>query len=93
MSASTNVTFLVTDINEFIPRFSADEYYAMAVSTSPPNTPLLRVSATDEDGEDNAITYSIFNRAENDVTFSVDSEGGIINDNLLTTAPAVSTLT
>lgn len=90
MSASTNVTFLVTDVNEFTPRFSAERYFAVAVSTSPPNTPLLRVLATDQDGEDNAITYSIVNRAENGVNFTVDSEGGITNNDLLTTAPAVS---
>lgn len=90
LSESTNVTFTVTDINEFTPRFSAEEYFAMAVSSSPPNTPLLRVLATDDDGEDNAITYSIINRDENGVSFSVDSEGGITNDDPLTMAPAVS---
>lgn len=43
-------------------------------------TSLLRVLATDADGQDNVISYRIINRETNVVNFSVDSNGVISND-------------
>ena len=80
---STNVTFLVTDVNEFLPVFSPLEDILIILSTTPVGTPLLQVVATDADGGDNGITYSIVNRDENNLNFTVDSEGVITSDDLL----------
>jgi hypothetical protein len=90
MSASENVTFSVTNINEFPPVFTEEEYSATILSGSPPSSILLQVFATDGDrGE--TVTYSILSQPENvGTTFSVDSEGRISNDNQLTGTPGVS---
>ena len=68
------------DINEFAPVFSSSAYSTTALNTAPANTSLLQVLATDEDGNDNTITYSIVNPNENGISFSVDSDGVITND-------------
>ena len=86
MSASTNVTFVVTNVNEFPPVFTEDVYYAMTVQGSPANSPLLQVLAMDQDRGD-SVSYSIVNQP--DVSFSVDTNGGISNDNNLIGAPGV----
>lgn len=77
---STNVMFLITDINEFPPVFSLLEDATSAISTAPVGTSLLQVVATDADGGDNDITYSIVNRDENGLNFTVDADGVISND-------------
>lgn len=79
---SVNVTFLTSDINEETPQFSRSSYVETVLSTTPIGTSLLQVSARDEDGEDNIITYSIQNLVENDLNFTVDSQGVIRNDGL-----------
>lgn len=77
---SANITFLVTDINEFPPVFSESEYAMTVLSTTPENTPLLQVLATDEDRGDNTITYSITNLEGEDVEFSVRPDGVIVSN-------------
>ena len=89
MRSSANVTFQVMDINEFRPRFSAASYSTVTISTAPAGTSLLQVAATDDDGEDNEITYSVINRGENGVNFTVDSDGVIRNAGPLDAAPKV----
>ena len=89
---SRNITFSVSDINEFRPTFSSADYSAIALSTAPPGTPLLTVSATDGDAVDNTITYTLTNQEGNTVNFSVDSNGVIRNEESFpnTNMPAVS---
>lgn len=77
---STNITFIVTDINEFRPVFSMPEYAVTVLSTTPENTPLLQVLATDEDAGDNLIIYNITDLERSDVEFSVDSDGVIVSN-------------
>lgn len=88
--SSANVTFRITDVNEMRPSFSESSYSAMVLSTAPAGTSLIRVFATDDDGQDNMISYSIINRAENNATFTVDSAGVIRNDGSLENSPGVS---
>lgn len=76
---SATITFLVLDINEFRPQFDSNSYFEAVLSTSPVGTSLLQVSATDRDGEDNMITYSIQNPPENILNFTVDSQGIVRN--------------
>ena len=46
-------------------------------------TNLLTVTATDEDGRDNSITYGIIN--SNNLNFSISSDGVVSNDDFFPT--------
>ena len=91
---SANITFTVTDINEFPPEFTQPEYRETILSTTPVGSPLLTVQAIDGDAGDNTVTYSfvdegstfnyIFVDENNDTfefEFSIDSNSGIIVSN------------
>ena len=77
----------MSDVNEFHPTFSGTPYSTVALNTAPIGTSLLQVSATDADAVDNAVSYSIINRIENGLNFSVDPDGVIRNDGSLPEAP------
>ena len=59
LSSSIDVTINVNDLNEFSPRFSSESYTAETVYTAAQFTELVTVSATDQDGRDNRITYAL----------------------------------
>ena len=80
LSTSARVLFQLSDINEEVPQFSRGEYFATALSTTPVGTSLLQVSATDGDGGDNVISYSIETLGVSGLNFSIDSSGVIRND-------------
>ena len=48
---------------------------------------MFQVSARDGDGGDNVVTYSILNPAENQVDFTVDSDGTVRNDGRFPNVP------
>ena len=68
------------DINEFTPVFSMSVYNESVLSITPVGEPLFRVMATDGDGEDNIISYSITDQVSPDFNFSVDSNGVIVSN-------------
>ena len=59
LNSSIDITINVDDLNEFSPQFSLDTYTADTVYTAAEFTELVTVSATDSDGHDNRITYSL----------------------------------
>uniref|UniRef100_A0A8D0DTW5 FAT atypical cadherin 2 n=1 Tax=Salvator merianae TaxID=96440 RepID=A0A8D0DTW5_SALMN len=70
----------IKDVNDNKPVFEADPYRAFVVENMPPGTPVIQVTANDQDtGSDGQVTYSL--RAEpSDIRelFTIDSESGWI---------------
>lgn len=79
LSSSAMLTVYVSDINEEAPVFSMSEYFITVLSTTPTQTSILQVSATDADGGDNIISYDVIDDMTAFPEFSIDSEGVIRN--------------
>ncbi|XP_006866312.1 PREDICTED: protocadherin gamma-B5 [Chrysochloris asiatica] len=76
LSGTTELRIQVTDANDNPPVFNQDVYRVSLPENAPPGTPVLRVSATDEDeGVNSEITYS-FHRAGQ--VFHLNSNSGEI---------------
>ena len=82
MNTSHSLTLLLDDINEFSPKFEQPSYETSAQNTAPTGTYLIQVTATDRDGRDNTITYSILPDTSSG-NFTVDMNGVIRNTRLL----------
>ncbi len=83
LTASATITVILSDINDFTPEFTQLTYTATAVSNAPVTTSLIQVEASDQDGMDNMITYSILT-VENstNIEFSIDANGVIRNEEM-----------
>jgi len=84
LTSTTGLSVFLTDINDFAPMFSQEEYATTTLSTALIGTSLLQVVATDQDGQDNQISYSIYN---NSGFFSISLDGTIENEELFPTVP------
>ena len=62
----------VEDVNEFAPRWAQGSYEAEVVEDSAPGTTVLRLRASDEDGEGKVCQYLLLTP---NVPFSMDNEG------------------
>jgi len=84
LTSSVFVYVALSDINDFTPQFSMDDYTATVLSSAPVNTSLTTIEATDQDRIDNTITYSILVDSNSTVmpSFSINSEGVVSNDAL-----------
>ena len=78
MSTSHILTLQLDDINEFSPKFDQASYQTSAQNTAASGTYLIQVTATDGDGRDNTIDYSI---VPDDFSgnFTIDMNGVIRN--------------
>ena len=80
MRAESLLTLILDDINEFAPVFDQDSYATNAQTTAPNGTNLIRVTATDRDGRDNRITYSVIPDGDPaGPLFSIDANGILRN--------------
>ena len=79
MSTVSLLTLLLDDINEFAPTFEEASYEISAQTTAPNGTYLTQVRATDRDGRDNIITYSII-PSHSGPEFSIDRNGVLRNN-------------
>ena len=77
LSDKTNVTIMIQDVNEFNPKFSELSYTAVVNKSSLPGTRVVKIAATDEDGSDNTISYSIIHGNAGDV-FKINATTGWI---------------
>lgn len=82
-TASVNITIILRDINDFAPAFTQLAYTATTVSNAPIGTTLIQVEASDLDGVDNEITYSILvSENSTNIAFDINAEGEIMNAEL-----------
>ena len=79
MSATSPLRLLLDDINEFPPMFEQASYETSAQTTAPNGTYIIQVVATDRDGRDNRISYSIIPNYSGP-EFSIDANGVIRNN-------------
>ena len=85
LTSTVTINVTLTDINDFAPQFSQASYTTTILSSAPVNTSLITLEATDRDGVDNMITYSILDDTEGSdntttISFSIDSEGVVRNE-------------
>ena len=74
--AQTTVLVIVTDINDNIPMFSHSSYTRAVRSNTTIGTVVLKVSATDNDNNENSdITYSLY---PNNTAFGINTDGSIV---------------
>lgn len=78
LNATHNLTLRLDDINEFSPVFEQQSYETSAQDTAPIATYLIQVTATDRDGRDNTISYSLVPDVSSG-NFSIDPNGVIRN--------------
>ena len=78
LNATHNLTLRLDDINEFSPVFEQQSYETSAQDTAPISTYLIQVTATDRDGRDNTISYSLVPDVSSG-NFSIDPNGVIRN--------------
>ncbi|XP_062870185.1 protocadherin-16-like [Trichomycterus rosablanca] len=58
--ATANLTILVEDVNDNVPTFTQDLYQVALPEHSPPGSPVIMVTATDQDsGENGRVTYRV----------------------------------
>lgn len=79
MSIESPLTVVLDDVNEFAPMFEEASYEISAQTTAPNGTYLIQVTATDADGRDNLITYSIIPDPSGP-QFSIDRNGVLRNN-------------
>lgn len=79
LSDTSPLTLQLDDINEFAPVFEELSYKISAQTTAPNGTYLIQVLATDRDGRDNIITYSVI-RDRSGPEFSIDRNGVLRNN-------------
>ncbi len=83
LTASVNVTLILRDINDFAPMFTQPAYSTTTISNAPIGTTLTQVEASDSDGVDNKITYSIvMSENSTDIAFAINAEGEIMNEEI-----------
>lgn len=82
LNATHTLTLQLDDINEFSPVFEQPSYETSAQNTAPPGTYLIQVTATDRDGRDNIISYSLV-PSNSSGNFRIDANGVIRNTRLL----------
>ncbi|XP_058142017.1 protocadherin gamma-B5 isoform X19 [Dasypus novemcinctus] len=76
LSGTTELRIQVTDANDNPPVFNQDVYRVSLRENVPPGTPVLQVSATDQDeGANSEITYSFHRTGQ---VFNLDSKSGEI---------------
>ncbi|KAM5299395.1 uncharacterized protein ACOB6Z_006394 [Ctenodactylus gundi] len=82
-SATAQIEIFVKDTNDNRPVFSKDEYRVSLSENLPPGSPVLQVTATDEDEGVNAeIQYSFRSTAQSTrQMFSLDEKTGVITNN------------
>jgi protocadherin-16/23 len=85
LSASKSFRIYIDDVNDNVPRFASDTYYAAVNETAEAGTSVLRVVAVDTDAGDNArIHYSISTTSSSSSSspqadwFQIDSNTGVI---------------
>lgn len=79
MRAESRLTLVLDDVNEFAPVFERSSYETNAQTTAPNGTSLIQVLATDRDGRDNRITYSVIPDPSGP-QFSIDMNGVLRNN-------------
>ncbi|KAM4677968.1 protocadherin Fat 2 [Discoglossus pictus] len=80
-SSVCHVEIEVLDVNENLqpPQFQTFAFYEKVQENSPPGTPVLSITAKDQDkGKDGEIRYSIRNGSDHSI-FSIDEETGTIH--------------
>lgn len=78
LSAIHTLTLQLDDINEFPPVFEQPSYETSVQNTAPAGTYLIQVTATDRDGRDNIISYSLSPDTSSG-NFIIDGNGVIRN--------------
>ena len=79
MAVESTLTLLLDDVNEFTPEFERSSYEISAQTTAPNGTYLVQVVASDGDGRDNRITYSLIPNPSGPA-FSIDANGVLRNN-------------
>ncbi|XP_028399940.1 protocadherin Fat 4-like isoform X2 [Dendronephthya gigantea] len=74
---TSNVTVVIQDVNEFNPKFLKPSYTALVNESSSVGTHVVKVTATDDDGSENVIRYSII-QGNVDNLFAINSSTGWI---------------
>ncbi|KAM8879835.1 protocadherin-23 [Spinachia spinachia] len=78
LSSTRTLTVEVEDVNDQRPVFSEGIYNASVAENRDPGEPVIRVSATDDDSEENAVVwYSLLPGAGYEL-FSIDPHSGLI---------------
>ncbi|XP_040042590.2 protocadherin-23 [Gasterosteus aculeatus] len=78
LSSTQTLTVEVEDVNDRRPVFSESIYNASVAENRDPGEPVIRVSATDDDSEENAVVwYSLLPGAGYEL-FSIDPHSGLI---------------
>ncbi|KAL6110918.1 dchs2 [Pungitius sinensis] len=78
LSSTQTLTLEVEDVNDQRPVFSESVYNASVAENRDPREPVIRVSATDDDSEENAVVwYSLLPGAGYE-RFSIDPHSGLI---------------
>ncbi|XP_006891271.1 PREDICTED: protocadherin gamma-B1 [Elephantulus edwardii] len=83
LSGTTQIRIQVTDANDNAPVFSQDVYRVSVQEDVPPGSPVLRVTATDQDeGINAAVAYAFHNvPASSSLLFGIDPNTGDITTN------------
>ncbi|KAM9857018.1 protocadherin-23 [Aulostomus maculatus] len=78
LSSTQTLTVEVGDVNDQLPVFSLNIYNASVVENRDPGEPVIRVSATDEDSEENAVVWYSLLPGPGYELFSVNPYTGLI---------------
>ncbi|XP_064092540.1 cadherin-related tumor suppressor-like [Macrobrachium nipponense] len=79
LSSTATVILDVQDVNDNSPEFYPQQYFVLVPEDLPLSSSVIRVSATDRDAGENAVvSYELNVGEENENTFEIDQDTGII---------------
>lgn len=79
LSSTATVRLSVLDVNDNGPEFYPQQYFVAVAEDNPIGSSLVQVSATDkDDGENAVITYELTSGPDNDNTFAIHPQTGVL---------------